>query len=266
MIETMTADNNHSDGAQSPPRLIIEGQVAIIEFSRPALANRLSPADLDVLNQHIEAVNNQPDVLVLIIRGRGKYFCAGYDIGAFSSDDAPSSLYFGQTVDRIETAHPVTVAVVEGGVYGGGTDLALACDFRVGSTAANMFMPATRLGLHFYPGGLRRYVTRLGLDQAKRLFLTAEKLDASQMHQIGFLTSLTDADTITSTVDSLVQTLTNMAPMALLGVKSHLNRIANGDLDIPAIEALVRKTEQSADLQEGASAWRDKRAPRFTGR
>jgi len=69
----------------------------------------------------------------------------------------------------------VTIAAINGGVYGGGTDLSLACDFRLGSTAANMFMPAAKLGLHFYPGGMVRYVTRLGLNQAKRLFLTAEK-------------------------------------------------------------------------------------------
>lgn len=239
--------------------------MATITLSRPALANRLSPGDLDVLRQHIDRVNAQDETLVLLVRAQGKYFCAGYDIGALGQCDAPSSLYFGQTIDCLEQARPVTVAVLEGGVYGGGTDLALACDFRVGSTQTNMFMPATRLGLHFYPGGLRRYVSRLGLDQAKRLFLTATKIDAQEMYRIGFLTHWAEQTDIESTVDELTRTLTQMAPLPLLGVKSHLNRIANGELDVAAIEALVLRSEQSSDLQEGANAWREKRVPRFTG-
>ena len=72
----------------------------------------------------------------------------------------------------LEMARPVTVAALHGGVYGGATDLALACDFRVGAHGIDMFMPAARLGLHYYRSGLERYVSRLGLDNAKRLFLT----------------------------------------------------------------------------------------------
>lgn len=258
----MTASNNLGQ----PPSLSMDGPVATIEFARPAVANRLSPADLDVLNQHIEAVNRNPAVLVLQIKALGKYFCAGYDIGSLGQDDAPSSLYFGQTVDNVEQARPVTVAVIQGGVYGGGTDLALACDFRVGSDLANMFMPATRLGLHFYPGGLRRYVTRLGLDQAKRLFLTAEKIDAAEMLRIGFLTELAQANELETKTQSLIATLTRMAPIAMLGVKRHLNQIANGHFDAQAIEMLVKQSEQSQDLLEGALAFKEKRAPRFNGR
>src|SRR3546814_17754360 len=86
------------------------------------------------------------------------------------------------------------MSAIVGVEYGGGTDLSLACDFRVGTPAANMFMPAAKLGLHFYPGGMSRYISRLGLNQAKRLFLTAEKIEAEEMLRIGFLTELVDAD------------------------------------------------------------------------
>lgn len=249
-----------------PPRLAIEGAVATIELSRPSVANRLSPRDLDVLNSHIDTVNQDLNVLVLQIKAQGKYFCSGYDIGSLGQTDSPSSLYFGQTVDNVERARPVTIAVVQGGVYGGGTDLALACDFRLGSSDANMFMPATRLGLHFYPGGLRRYVTRLGLDTAKRLFLTAEKIDAPEMLRIGFLTDLSQAHELPARAQALIETLIQMAPVPLLGVKSHLNRIANGELDVQSIEALVKQSEQSQDLREGALAFKEKRTARFTGR
>lgn len=250
---------------QIAPQLTIDGPVATISLSRPAVANRLTPADLDTLNAHIKAVNDNQDILVLQLKAHGKYFCSGYDIGSLGQNSAPSSLYFGQTVDHLEQARPVTVAVIQGGVYGGGTDLALACDFRIGSEQTNMFMPATRLGLHFYPGGLRRYVTRLGLNQAKRLFLTAQKIDASEMLRIGFLTDLVPAPELDTNAQALIETLIQMAPIPLLGVKSHLNRIASGELDIQAIETLVKQSERSQDLLEGALAFKEKRPPKFSG-
>lgn len=251
---------------ESAPTLDMNDHVATICLSRPGLANRLSPTDLDLIAQHIDTVNENHEIRVLRLISTGKYFCSGYDISSLASDTAPSSLYFGQTVDKLEAARPVTIAAIQGGVYGGGTDLALACDFRIGSTNCNMFMPATRLGLHFYPGGMRRYVSRLGIDQAKRLFLTAEKLDAADMAKIGFLTQLVQPDLLISALDQLTETLTDMAPLAMIGVKSHLNRIAYGDMDVPAIEEAVLRSEKSEDIQEGAKAWREKRKPQFKGR
>jgi len=155
--------------------------------------------------------------------------------------------------------------LLQGGVYGGATDLALACDFRLGSSATEMFMPAARLGLHFYRRGLERYVTRLGLDHAKRLFLTAEKIDASEMHAIGFLTHLVAPDALLASADQLAATLGAMAPLAVTGMKKHLNRIARGALDADDLQRDIERAAASRDLLEGRAAWAEKRMPRFTG-
>jgi enoyl-CoA hydratase/carnithine racemase len=211
-------------------------------------------------------VNADERVLVLRFVAQGKYFCSGYDISSLARDDAPSSLFFGATVDMVEAARPVTIAAVHGGVYGGGTDLCLACDFRIGTPRADMFMPATRLGLHFYAGGMSRYVTRLGLDQAKRLFLTAERIQADEMLRIGFLTELVPEDRLQDRLDALSAQIAAMAPIPLFGVKAQLNRIARGESDPAGIEQAVLRSERSQDLAEGARAWKEKRAPNFTGR
>jgi len=247
------------------PSLSVDGNIATIRLRRPSHANRLGPQDLDVLREHLDTVNADDAVRVLRIQSEGKYFCSGYDISSLASDSAPSSLYFGQTMDLVEAARPVTIAAVQGGAYGGGTDLCLACDFRIGTPQADMFMPATRLGLHFYAGGMSRYVTRLGLDQAKRLFLTAERLQADEMLRIGFLTELVPADRLQDRLDALSAQIAGMAPIPLFGVKAQLNRIARGEVDGAAIEAAVLRSEQSRDLAEGAQAWKEKRAPNFTG-
>jgi enoyl-CoA hydratase/carnithine racemase len=259
----MSAPPSHS--APTAPELRIDGSIATIRLRNPAYANRLSPADLDVIRTHIETVNANAHVLVLKFIADGKYFCSGYDISSLAADAAPSSMYFGDTVDIVERARPVTIAAINGGVYGGGTDLSLACDFRIGVPDANMFMPAAKLGLHFYPGGMVRYITRLGLNNAKRLFLCCEKILAPEMLSIGFLNEIVTADQLHNRVDALSAQLASMAPIALVGIKKHLNLIARGHIDEAAIRAAVLHSEQSQDMKEGALAWKEKRAANFTG-
>lgn len=247
------------------PALTIEGPVATITLQRPAQANKLAPHDLPVLRDHLRTVDQAPGVLVLLLRSNGRSFCAGYDIAAVGGSQEDGS-GFGDMVDALEQCRPVTVAVLQGGVYGGATDMALACDFRLGTPAVEMFMPAARLGLHFYLSGMERYVTRLGLDMAKRLFLTAEKLDAPAMRDCGFLTHLVPADALEREAQALGERLSAMAPLALLGMKHHLNQIARGTVDARSVRRAVLHTIGSDDLREGAAAWQEKRAPRFSGR
>lgn len=251
-----------TDARTGSPELQIDGGVATLTLRRPQQANRLEPADLLAISEHIATVNAAPDVRVLRIEASGKTFCAGYDIGQIGGT---RPVAFEDMVNALEDAHPVTIVLLQGGVYGGATDLALACDFRLGSTSTEMFMPAARLGLHFYRRGLERYVTRLGIDQAKRLFLTAEKIDAQEMKAIGFLTHLVAPDALRSAADQLTGALSGMAPLALLGMKKNLNRIARGTLDAEDLRRDIERAAASRDLQEGRAAWAEKRTPRFTG-
>ncbi len=249
----------------APPCLSIDGHVATITLQRPAEANKLAPQDLPVLRTHLQAVEQASGVRVLVLRSSGRHFCAGYDIAAVGGSQQEGS-GFGDMVDALENCRAVTVAALQGGVYGGATDMALACDFRLGTPAVEMFMPAARLGLHFYLGGMERYVSRLGLDMAKRLFLTAEKLDAQAMRDCGFLTHLVPAEALERHVQDLSERMAAMAPLALLGMKRHLNQIARGTVDAQSVREAVMQTIASDDLREGAAAWKEKRAPRFTGR
>lgn len=248
------------------PELTIDGRIATIRLRNPAYANRLSPADLDVIKEHVHTVNQQEQILVLRFIADGKYFCSGYDISSMAADSAPSATYFGDTVDLIERARPVTIVAINGGVYGGGTDLCLACDFRLGVHTANMFMPAAKLGLHFYPGGMVRYITRLGLNHAKKLFLTAQKIEAEEMLKMGFIDEMLEPEHLYVRLDELSAQIAGMAPIALLGIKKHLNLIARGVVEEQAIRDAVVASEKSSDMKEGALAWKEKRAARFTGK
>jgi enoyl-CoA hydratase/carnithine racemase len=257
------------------PELRIEGRQATILLRRPEVANRLELSDLAVLREHIAQVDHRDDVLVLRLRGEGRHFCSGFNIGKVAGDGdgggegggAEAGPRFEALADALAQARPVTLAEIHGGVYGGATDLALACDFRLGAAAAEMQVPASRLGLLFYGGGLRRYVSRLGLQTARRLLLRADKLDAQQMHACGFLDELhPSAEALRDASDRLAGDLAAMAPLALLGMKKHLARIAAGTLDAGELARDIARCDASDDLREGAAAWQERRALRFSGR
>lgn len=247
----------------APPSLHVEGRVATLRLNRPEVANRLNGDDLAVIRQHLQVVNDS-DVLVLRVRSSGKYFCSGYDIGRIAPSSGGSG--FAETVDALEDCRAVTLAEIQGGVFGGGTDLALACDFRIGSNRCEMFMPAARLGLHFYQRGMERYVSRLGLNTAKRLFLTAERIAAPEMRDCGFLTELLEPDALDARLEQLTETISGLAPLAVWGMKKHLNRIGRGVLDVQDLAADIAAAARSEDLREGALAWKEKRKPAFRGR
>src|ERR1700737_1889505 len=94
------------------------------------------------------------------------------------------------------------------------------------SSAPPRFSPAARLGLHYYKSGIARYVARVGLDNAKRLFLTAEKIGAPEMLRIGYLTSIVPAEALDEEVDRLATLLAANAPVAMAGMKRTINEIA----------------------------------------
>ena len=245
------------------PTLNIDGKVATITLNRPEKANRLNADDLITMCKHIEVVNDAEAVQVLCLQSRGKYFCSGYDITKLGGE---RKVDFEDFANLLETARPVTVAIIHGGVYGGGTDMSLACDFRLGAKGINMFMPAARLGLHFYRAGMERYVSRLGLNAAKRLFLTAEQIESEEMYAIGFLTHLATAEALQAQADRLVDRIASMAPLAVLGMKKHLNAISRHELDLSALQQDIDRAKHSDDIKEGRAAWVEKRTPQFLGR
>jgi enoyl-CoA hydratase len=150
-------------------------------------------------------------------------------------------------------------------VYGGATDLALACDFRVGEAGLQLRMPAARIGLHYYPGGLQRYVSRLGLAAAKRLFLLAETVDAATLAAIGYLDAVVAPEALDAEVERFAAALLAGAPLALAGMKQSLNEVACGRADASRLADRVQRCAASADLQEGLAAMNQKRTPHFRG-
>jgi len=254
--------------AASTPVLAIDGARATIRLNRPKHLNRLQPEDLDALLKLFDRIEADPTLRVLVLTGTGRAFSAGYDLGSISErasngHEQTAGSAFEVMVNRLEDLALPTICRLNGGVYGGATDLALACDFRIGVDTAEMFMPAARLGLHYYKSGIGRYVSRLGADNAKKLFLTAQKIDAPEMLRIGYLTAMVPLEALDEEVDRLATVLAGNAPIAMRGMKRTINEIARGRLDEAAADRRAVESMHSTEIQEGIWAFAEKRPPKF---
>jgi enoyl-CoA hydratase len=258
-----------SETDASPPVLERQGARATIRLNRPRHLNRLQADDLGVLMKLFAEIEADSAIRVVVLTGTGRAFSAGYDLnsvaeGATSEvEQEGGESAFEATVNRLEDIGIPTICRLNGGVYGGSTDLALACDFRIGVDTCEMFMPAARLGLHYYKSGIARYVARLGLDNAKRLFLTAEKIGATEMLRIGYLTSMVPPEALDEEVDRLAAVLAGNAPVAMRGMKRTIHEIARGKLDEEAADRRHRDSMRGEEIKEGIKAFAEKRPPKF---
>ena len=257
--------------APSPglPLLHLQGDRATLTLNRPDQHNRLHVQDLLALQRHFDTLAADATVKLLVLTGRGGSFCSGFHLGEL---DGPAEAHsagpqlFEQTVDRLEALALPTICRLNGSVHGGAIDLALACDFRVGAAGMALRMPAARLGLHYYPNGLRRYVSRLGVATAKRLFLLAESVPAAELLALGYLDRLAEPGQLDAEVQAIADALAAGAPQAVRGMKASLNEMARGEFDLARLREREALCAASADLQEGKAAFAEKRTPSFTGR
>lgn len=257
MSEPIKSDPNAGDPNPElgePPLLEVAGGVARITLRRPRLHNRFEPSDIPLLTAQVAGLAADPAVRVLVFTGTGhKTFSSGFNIDAIVGHLDPA---FENFLDAVEALPIATIAALNGGVYGGATDLALACDFRIGVTGSRMFMPALKFGLHYYPGGIRRYVTRLGLTQAKKLFLTAMPIDAVEMLRIGYLTELVEPADLQAAVQRYVDAILETEPKVAASMKGHLNALADGRFDLERATADYAAALQSETLKQRIAAAR----------
>src|SRR5882724_7944295 len=251
--------------------LAIEGARATITLNDPAKHNRLDPDGLDLLMAAVETADANPDVRVTVITGAGeKSFCSGYDLGSIPASGPRQTAHkdsaFETVMDRIEAMRMPTLCALNGGVYGGATDMALACDFRLGVRGMRFFMPAARFGLHYYPGGLRRYTQKVSPSFAKRAFLLSEDFTDEDLLRVGYLDWLVDRADFAHKVDETAAKLAGLAPLSMSNMKRAIEQFAQAEPDIPSIREGIRECQSSEDLREGLAALRERRAPAFKGR
>lgn len=232
-----------------------QGSRLTITLDNPAVHNRLSGHDIACLRGVIRKVNEDTDIRVMVLTGTGNSFCAGFDLAELSGLASEARLPdFDKLSDELEHLRCATLCAVNGGVYGGAIDLALACDFRIGISGCQLLMPAASIGLHYYPAGIRRYVSRLGMAASKRLLLAAEPIRGEALLSIGFLDEMHPLADFKARVNELAERLQNNAPLAVEGMKHAINLYANAQVDDSAVQASFHQALASADFKAGVQS------------
>jgi enoyl-CoA hydratase/carnithine racemase len=245
--------------------LAIDSGIARLTLARPAKHNALGAADVAGIRAGLAAVAAEPSVRALLLTGTGeKSFCSGASLTELAGGTMSGEL-FSTLTDALGGLEIPTVCALNGDAWGGGAELALCCDYRLGVAGMRLRVPASRIGLCYPVGGLQRYVERLGLDAATRILVGAEAFDDAALLSIGFLHRIFPRERLAAEAQALAGELAALAPLPVRAMKRILGQIARGSLDHAGAKAAVEACAASADLREGLAAQHEKRSPRFSG-
>ncbi len=246
-------------------RLNSSDHIARIQLANPAKHNALTEVDIQQFIAHLERVKENHHIRVLVVTGSGeKTFCAGAALNQLSSGAMSGEIF--QTLTDTLAAMPIPkICALNGSAYGGGAEIGLCCDFRIGIADMRLVVPAARLGLCYPLNGIQRYVQRLGLATAKRLLIACEEFDGEMLLSLGYLTHLVKRDQLQDTTKQMAENIASLAPLAVAAMKKICDQTADGSLDDNEALQLIQRCSASADLREGLLAKQEKRKPVFTG-
>lgn len=254
----------------SAVHLLAHGQIAELRLDNPAKLNAFTVEMLDQLGAHLDAIDRDPGVRAVMITAEGdRAFCTGADINAWgnlsATDFARHWVRDGHRIfDRLARLSKPTIAVLHGHAFGGGLELAAACDLRVMAPRATLALPEAGVGI--VPGwsGTQRLLRLLPEAAVKEMVLFGSRIPADRALAMGFVSAV-DADPRAAALTLLDRAL-GLSPRAVEIAKSMIHAAAGEDR-AAMIEALGSAAiAASDDRDEGVAAFRDKRKADFSGR
>lgn len=247
--------------------------VATIAIDRPDARNALNQAVREEFTEAVHVASDDPDVHVLVVTGGDEAgtFVSGADITEFP-DRSPMEQRAASARPRVyETVADAPIPVIariNGHAFGGGLELAQACDVRIAQSGIKLGQPEINLGIIPGGGGTQRLPRLVGTGQAMRLILSGEGIDASEAEEIGLVESAVDPEDLDDEVYSLAGTMAEKSPIALELAKKAVRASETMGLEqgIDYEAELFAQTFSTEDMEEGVSAFLEKREPEFTGR
>jgi enoyl-CoA hydratase len=249
-----------------------EGNVAIIKFNRPKALNAVNPSLLVDFNGALDQIEADPSVKVLILTGEGeKAFVAGADISHMVNLSPLQARKFGSdgkdALFRLERLPIPVIACVNGFALGGGTEIALACDFVYASEKARFGQPEINLGLIPGFGGTQRLSRLVGKAMAKELCMTGVIINAREAKDIGLVNKVFPPDKLWEETMKTANALATKGKVSMKAVKDCIER----GYDVDLRDGCYMETDAfglcwtSPDGKEGMGAFLEKRTPDFKG-
>ena len=245
-----------------------ENGIAIVTLNRPDAANALSRELLHNLYETLNELKMLSNLRTVILTGAGnKAFCAGADLkeraGMNEAEVKETLKLIGDTISAVESLPVPVIAAINGSAFGGGLELALACDIRIASSTAKMGLTETSLGIIPGGGGTQRLPRIVGIATAKELIYTARRLDAETAKQMRIISQVVDSELLLEAA----RTLAKEIALALRAAKMSINQGVETDLKtgLQIEQDCYQTTLRTHDRLEGLTAFKEKRKPIFTG-
>lgn len=240
--------------------------IALITLNRPDRLNALAVQTWDELRTCLQTADQDDDVRVIVLAGKGQAFCSGDDISDLEFDSAGDAWAYakhiiqcGLTIDRIDT--PV-IAKVDGLAFGGGCELAVLPDVTIASNEATFRLPESLIGA--VPGiGLVRFPELIGLKRTRELMLTNRELNAEEALDIGLINEVVTPDELDTVVAERAEDIAATAPMSARLIKRTLNaQLRNESEAINALTLVLTMNDMQAGMEaffgEGKPEWEDR--------
>lgn len=257
--------------------LLVErrGATGWIVFNRPGSRNALTLTMYDRLITACKELGDDPDILVIGVRGAGtEAFSAGTDISELTAiDTGVQGIAYETRVEsalhQLEEVPKPTVALLQGAVVGGGAAIALACDIRIAADNLRFGVPIARtVGNCLSANNLIRLMEVVGPALTLDLIYTGRLIDAEEAFDVGLVHRVAALAVAADEANALAETLSRHAPLTLHAAKRMVGLIRSArraQVSDPELEELVRLVYDSDDFQEGVSAFRENRSPRWNG-
>ena len=239
--------------------------VGILILDSPKRKNALKSEDMlsirDILSREA-----QSDIYALIISARGDVFCSGADfseiisiIGKNKKDQELQSNDMSKLCDAIQNFPLPTVCALNGSAYGGGVEIACACDFRISVSNIEIMVPPAKIGIHYHPAGIKRFLNIFGASATKRLLLTATKLSEKELKNFGFFDELiNEGENVIEKAQNFVKRCKALSPEAVSGMKLSINDIVMDSVNTQSLNARIKKTLESQYLERQLKFFNEK--------
>ncbi len=251
-------------------RLALSGAVAHLILDRTEKANALTQQMWEAIPSLVAQAAASPAGVLVLESATQRVFSAGADVAEYRAN--AGSIDWGlanhrrvtAATDALHHSRLATIASIAGPCAGGGVGLITACDLRVASEDAVFAVPPAKLGLIYPQSDTARLVDLIGPAAAKRLLLTAGRVDAAWALRTGLVDEVVPAAALADTVADLAEQITNGAPVSIRGMKRTIDLVLAGVRDEDdTTQALLREALSHPDHEEGTAAFLERRAPRF---